>query len=157
MNADWSDYFVAQAGAAAALAGLLFVAVSINLPRILEYPNLPGRAAETLILLLALLVVAMFGLVPEHTALALGVELVAVGCVSIALIGTIQWRAAPSRYERMPIRVIATHSPPLLWVIAGACLLLHGRYGMSFNLAATIAGFVSVAQSSWVLLVEIQR
>jgi hypothetical protein len=38
--ADWGGFAGAVAAATAALAGLLFVAVSINLRRILEYPNL---------------------------------------------------------------------------------------------------------------------
>ena len=49
----WSDFFVAQVGATAALAGLVVVAISINLQRILSFPQLPGRAAEMLILLVA--------------------------------------------------------------------------------------------------------
>ncbi len=157
MIAEWSDYFVAQAGAAAALAGLLFVAVSINLARILEFPNLPGRAAETLILLLALLIIAMFGLVPGQPAIAFGAELTAVGCLTVVITAVIQWRAPKSSYERMSLRVLASQSPAVLWVVAGVCLLLGNRYGLYLNLAATIVGFVSVAQSSWVLLVEIQR
>jgi modulator of FtsH protease len=48
-TAGWDSSFVAEVGAPAALAGLLFVAVSINLTRILQFPQLPGRAAETLI------------------------------------------------------------------------------------------------------------
>jgi hypothetical protein len=47
--AAWQAFCQALVGAAAALTGLLFVAVSINLERILKRPDfLPPRAAETL-------------------------------------------------------------------------------------------------------------
>jgi len=53
--ADWEGLFLAGAGASAALAGLLFVAVSINLTRILEVSGRPGRAGEAIVLLVAVL------------------------------------------------------------------------------------------------------
>ena len=50
--AGWTGFLAAAAGVAATLTGLLFVAVSINLARILEFPGLPERAAETIVQLL---------------------------------------------------------------------------------------------------------
>ena len=54
---EWHDFFLAQAGAAGVLTGLVFVGVSINLQKIVSDPSsgLAGRAAEALILLVAVL------------------------------------------------------------------------------------------------------
>ncbi len=56
----WDNYFVAQAGAAAAFAGLVLVSVSINLDKIIKGPGLVGRSAELLIVLFTLLTTASF-------------------------------------------------------------------------------------------------
>lgn len=53
----WERFLVAQVGASAALAGLVFVSVSINLARILSSGGLPESALEALVLLLAVLVI----------------------------------------------------------------------------------------------------
>jgi hypothetical protein len=55
---DWANFFVAEVGASAALTGLLVVAISINLARILSFAQLPERAAEGLITLVAAFVLA---------------------------------------------------------------------------------------------------
>ena len=79
---QWSDLFVATAGAAAALTGLLFVAVSINLDRILSFPGLPNRALATLVLLLGATIVSILGLAPGQSTTALGIELLVVGLLA---------------------------------------------------------------------------
>ncbi len=75
----WSDLFVARAGAAAALTGLVFVAVSINIERILALPGVPERALQTLLVLLSVVIVSVFGLAPGQSDTAFGVELSASG------------------------------------------------------------------------------
>lgn len=78
--AEWESLFVAEAGASAALAGLLFVALSINLERILKGIGLPGRAGEAIVLLLTVLVVSTFGLVPGQSPRVLGARSWDSGC-----------------------------------------------------------------------------
>jgi modulator of FtsH protease len=124
----WDNFFVAEAGASAALTGLLFVAVSINLTRILEFHQLPTRAAETLIVLASPLVISTFALVPGQSMRAYGVEIGATGLVvwvlqSLALSRT---HKADREYSSLGVRVVTNQLPPLAYALASG-LLVSGR------------------------------
>ena len=84
---EWTDLFVAAAGASAALTGLVFVAVSINIQEILRLPGVPDRALATLMLLLGAVVISLLPLIPDQSGTALGIELVVVGIAFIVVIG----------------------------------------------------------------------
>jgi modulator of FtsH protease len=158
VTAGWESFFAAEVGAAAALTGLLFVAVSINLSRILEL-SLPGRAAETLIVLFAVLAVASFGLVPHTTARTFGLELCAVwalGCMSVARIQRADARRqAGLGYWRM--RLTVSHLPLAVFLIAGLALLTGRSGGLLWIVGGTLGCFAAGALNAWVLLVEIHR
>ncbi len=64
LTASWSDFAVAAVSSSAALTGLLFVAVSINIERILSIDTLIGRTLHAMILLIVPLVIGTLLLVP---------------------------------------------------------------------------------------------
>jgi NADPH:quinone reductase-like Zn-dependent oxidoreductase len=77
----WENFFIAEVGASAALLGLLFVGVSINLTRILSIPGLPNRAFLGLVILLTILVVSSLLLVPGQSLTLAGIEILIVGLI----------------------------------------------------------------------------
>jgi hypothetical protein len=106
----WHDLFVMVGGVACALIGLLFVAISINLDRIITGANLPRRALETLAVLVAILTVAVLGLVPQP-GWAIGVEtLLLAGGVLILLVRRLRHLGGPieqRRFRDVPAVVLA--------------------------------------------------
>ena len=110
---NWSNFFAAEAGAAAALAGLLFVAVSINLVRILEFPHLPTRAAEALIALLSVLFVASFALIPGQSLRTFGIEIAATGMAVWTFQAVALTRTRTRTHPRVVLRVLMNQVPPL--------------------------------------------
>ena len=155
---------MATAGAAAALAGLLFVAVSINLEAILRYPGLPERALETLLLLLGVVVVSIFGLAPQSGRTAFGVELVVVGLVLVAAIArlvtkSVRLALASPKMPRMylPGRIILVVPGTAPYVVGGASLLAEAGGGLYWVLAGFVGAVIGAVINAWVLLVEIQR
>lgn len=154
--AEWSDLFVACAGAAAALAGLLFVAVSINLENILKYPELPARALESVVLLVNVLVVSIFGLVPDPGRVELGVEVLVVGAVSTTLVAALLI-AHPGEAARLPWRILTVAPGTVLFLVGGISLVAESGGGLDWVLAAVIGAFLGAALNAWVLLVEILR
>ena len=157
---EWTDLFVATAGASAALAGLVFVAVSINIQRILEFPGLPERALETILLLMAVLVVSIVSLVPGQGHVALGVELLLVSLV----IGGGIFRLPTARSDLQ-------HEPPVwIWsrwavrltamvpmALAGATVLVESGGGLYWLVAGIVFAVSGAIANAWVLLVEILR
>ena len=157
---EWTDFFVAGAGASAALAGLVFVAVSINVERILQFKGLPERALATVLLLLSVVLVSLIGLLPGQTTTALALELLG---VSLLLGGLIFWLTSPGRaaYDRSLSHLlshwlmVALGTVPLL--VGSVSLLAEaggGLYWIAAGIALAITGAVA---NAWVLLVEILR
>ena len=75
----WESFALGQVGASAALFGLLFVGISINLRDVLSSRTLVNRAAEAVLLLGGILVAATAVLVPRQTRQVVGIELAVVG------------------------------------------------------------------------------
>ena len=91
----WSDFYVAAVGGSAALAGLLVVAISINIAQIMKFPLLPGRAAQTIIKIGAALVW------DRRVARPVAARRASVQSSGIARIRSITWRSAgPGRGNR---------------------------------------------------------
>ncbi len=155
----WHDFFVGTIGAAAALTGLLFVAISINLEQILKYPELPGRAAGTLGILVGALVVSGCVLAPGQGRHALGVEIAAMGAVIAAqALWVSRVRAAPGKRGTWKLQHLATLLlPGIIMIIGGISLALEAGGGLSWVAASCLLAFVFASINAWVLLVEIKR
>lgn len=159
VTAGWENFFVAEAGASAALSGLVFVAVAINLSRILSYPHLPGRAAQTLVVLVLVLLISTFGLVPGQSSQLLGAEFLSVGCLGIFSASWIQYRDRKHAQHRtwVLVQVLTSQLPVLPFVISGSLLLLGQHGGIYWLVAGTVLSFVAGVVNAWILLIEILR
>lgn len=157
-GSEWSELFVAGAGASAALAGLVFVAVSINIERILEYRGLPERALETVLLLLSVVVVSLFGLAPGQIRTALGAELLGEALLFAGAIGWLIARGLPPAGEASYLRSrIGLVAPGTLAFVIGGASMLAGVGGGLYWLAGMIGAIAGAVLNAWVLLVEILR
>jgi modulator of FtsH protease len=89
---DWHNFFSTTAEAAAALAGSIFVGLSINLQMIMSNPRygLSGRTLEVLVMLVAVLIMAALLLMPGQGTVVVGLEVLVVGIANWAAILAIQ-------------------------------------------------------------------
>jgi modulator of FtsH protease len=158
---SWQTFFATQAGVGAALTGLVFVALSINLKQILAIPSLANRAGEALLLLLLPVINGLVGVLPQTSTRAVGGELLAVALTLWVVVSLILARARKDGHGRpaheFAIRVGTAEAAVVPAIVAG-CLLLTGNLdGMWWQAAATILCIVAGVSDAWVLLVEILR
>jgi len=158
--ARWGEFGVALVGASAALAGLTFVAISINLGRILAGTGLTGRAAEGVITLMLGLVTCALLLVPDQGARAVGIEWLALGAAYAALLVRNHLQAA--RAHTVGGRVLGTRvalhqSAAILWIVAGLAAAVGVGGGLYWVVPAALWTVVVGTSDAWVLMIEILR
>ena len=158
----WTDFFAAAATASAALAGLVFVALSVNIGRIIQFSHLPARAGAAMATLILILVSSMVMLVHQDI-LPLGIEILAFTvCCGWLVIKSIRlsWKAQavhqrPGREWKIETAVGFVELVPFL---AGAVLLIANNAAGFYAVAAgVILVFIFAVMNAWVLLVEILR
>jgi hypothetical protein len=157
----WTDFGVATVSATATLAGLLFVAVSINLKRILEFPMLPNRAAQTLILFAMPLLIGLLLLVPGQPGAALGSEVLVTGVLVGTFLLVTDSRTPRAEQETTVTWLVSRFLPAVVTcgclAVAGATLIARAGGGLYWLVPAVLAAIIFGLVNAWVLLVEILR
>jgi hypothetical protein len=159
--ADWANFFIAEVGASAALAGLVAVAISINLARILSFPQLPARAAESLVMLTGALMLASLGLMPGLSLAMFGIEVLTIGLVIIVVTLNNQLKSFQpveglTQFKRI-LRAAVSVAVGLPLLVSGVLLLLGFGGGLYWAGVGVLIALAAGVWNAWVLLIEIMR
>ena len=158
----WSNFALGELGAAAALAGLLFVSISVNQERILELGRMADRGLEALAVLFLVIVVMSLVLVPGQPLRLLGGDIAAAGGAVMAVIVALQnvyLRDLDPMY-RSSSTLIAWFNRLAVGLTALAGLAIFWRNdttGFYFLPLSVLLCFLGVGANAWVLLIEIKR
>jgi modulator of FtsH protease len=150
----WSDYGVAMVGAAAALTGLLFVAVSVNSAWFSSSASHRGRAGQALVLFAVPLVTGILLLIPGQTATALGIEIAAFGLVvgrALLALGGAKLSDEPRALvviDRVSPRSLIT----LALIVCGASLIVGHFGGLYWLAGAHVGALLAGLLNAWVFL-----
>ncbi|WP_157117484.1 hypothetical protein [Nocardia vaccinii] len=155
----WESFAVAEVGAAAALAGLLVVACSINIREILQMPPVVSRLAGSLSLFIGVLMAGTILLVPAQDHRLAGGELAVAGLVvaGVVLRHHGVHRDRPEYRRHALGMAVLTVISPLLITTAGVCYAVGIGGGLYWLFPGTLLAFAVGLFNAWVALVEILR
>ena len=161
--ADWQNFYVMTGGAAAALTGLLFVAMSLHARTIMGNRFYSNRAVGTLTSLTAQLFLAAAVLIPGQSVAALGAEVEVAALFFLGVtIRAILWRgpstgASPMTRTRRLLEIIGGSTWNVLFVASGISLIV--RYGGGFYVLAAVMllMFGWNIYVAWVLITEVSE
>ena len=155
---QWQALFTTVASATAALTGLLFVALSLNLRTIIKGAALRARAREILGCTLSLLVLSLLMLIPGQNRRVLGSELIA-GCLVLTLRSVWLHRQTfsgivPGRRVRWALRLAVVHVGTVSILGAGISLIV-GQWGGVYWLVLTVLIYTLWSlNNAWLLVVR---
>jgi|HubBroStandDraft_1064217.scaffolds.fasta_scaffold08107_4 hypothetical protein len=155
---QWNNFFVMVGGGAAALAGLVFIAMSINLSIITRDATHKNRAIATLTGFTAVFMVCAFALIGNQNYRWIGVEWLVVTLVPT--ITYIRVYVQATKIGRSSVGLSITRfivgTSCYLVQIAGSILLIAGYIaGLYLASAAMVLSFSFFISAAWLLITGI--
>ncbi|MEU6216718.1 hypothetical protein ABZ845_04225 [Streptomyces sp. NPDC047022] len=161
----WTEMFLCAGGAAAALCGLIFVGLSVNIRTVLDIEKregqsfMTGRALEALVALLIVLLVSVVALTPtiDPDVLAAFVLINAVASAVSPCRAAYAGRGRRPRATEVLLRRSLAAAVTLTLLTAGTSLAVGHGGGLYWLPAAFVLAITVAAVNAWVLLVEVLR
>lgn len=158
--AEWSEFNVAMAGASAALAGLVIVAASVNIDKIIHARTLTARLGAAIASLVLALVASAAGLMPGLDLTWYGiivlVSAIAAGVFQLHATRVIARDSEPEQRARLAKSVLG-FLPVAGYVAAGIALIVGSSSGLVLAAVGCLLAIVAAIVVSWVVLVEVLR
>jgi hypothetical protein len=154
----WHDFFVMLGGAAAALTGLVFVALSLHLDRIMATPYYRFRAGVSVAGLTSEVVLCGAALIPAQGHVALGIEvMINAAFFAWLLVGGIRHRMpSDARHQHPLTQILFGFGLNSLFAAAGIGILVAAGWGLLLLAAALGASLVSIIDAAWELMTELR-
>ena len=168
--AAWHDFYVMTGGAAAALTGLVVVALSMHAKAIMAHALYRDRAFAAILALMTQVFLSAAVLEPTQPSAALGIE---IGLAALFWVGRSLWaipyirnnsrrlRGHSYEYRRPTAHWIAEWGVWIAWVTAliasSAAIVAGSADGLPLLAAVMVLMFGSQVWSAWVLIAEVSE
>ena len=156
---EWDTFAVIVGGSAGALVGLLFVAISIHAGRIAESADLRGRAAQTLVIFAALLLIALLLAIPEQSQRVLGVEFLVLAVLAAVALILLDRLARNTDSPREVASTLQNVNPSTLTAVgialAGGLMVFDVDWADFALVPVICAAMVGGLASAWLLLTKL--
>ena len=157
---QWNNFFLMVGGGAAALAGLVFIAMSINLAIITRDATHKNRAVATLTGFTAVFMICALALIGNQNYQWIGIEWLVVTLVPTITYIRVYFRATEIGRSSVGLsigRFIAGTACYVAQIIGSVLLILGYVVGLYVASAAMVLSFAFFISGAWLLVTGIRE